>query len=321
MKNATWKDLLQLKDVRNFLTGAVLVASAIVFATASVAYLIHNDFLERKFTVYALYEDGSGMARGAKVLLNGVQVGVVRHVGLTPDARVVLSLELQLKYQRLIRQNSLAYFKRDRNMVSDRVLNIEMVAGDSPILHEGDTLALGEPKDLETTLGSLASLTTQFKGTLTRVDSLLHLVTDTNTTIGAVLVKDDLYRKTVKTVETIDRAASHGDRAVRRLDNVGAAMETGVPRLLTETDSVAKALGRSARSADTMGRLGVHLLRRGDTIADQVQLLTEDGANLVDRGQGMLDNTQKHWLVGRIVGRGAKDSTRKHPKATDSAKR
>lgn len=320
MKSATWKDLLQLKEVRNFLTGAVLVASAIVFATAAVTYLIHNDFLERKYTVYALYEDGSGMARGAKVLLNGVQVGVVQHVGLTHDARVVLTLELQLKYQRLIRRNSLAYFKRDRNMVSDRVLNIELGAGESPLLREGDTLALGEPKDLETTLGSFASLTTQFKGTLTRVDSLLHLVTDTNTTIGAVLVKDDLYRKTVKTVETIDRAAAHGDRAVRRLDNVGASMETSVPRILTEADSLAKVLGRSARSADTMGRLGVHLLRRGDTIADQVELLTDDGANLIDRGQGMLDNTQKHWLVGRIVGRGGKDSAKKQPKVSDSAR-
>lgn len=320
MKNATWKDLVQLKEVRNFLTGAVLVASAVVFATATVTYLVHNDFLERKYTVYALYEDGSGMARGAKVLLNGVQIGVVRQVGLTPEAKVVLSLELQLKYQRLIRRNSSAYFKRDRNMVSDRVLNIEMGAGDSPLLREGDTLALGEPKDLETTLGSLASLTTQFKGTLVRVDSLLHLVTDTNTTIGAVLVKDDLYRKTVKTVETIDRAASHGDRAVRRLDNVGASMESSVPRILTEADSLARVLGRSARSADTMGRLGVHLLRRGDTIADQVQLLADEGASMVERGQGMLDNTQKHWLVGRIVGRGPRDSTEKRPKTTDSAR-
>lgn len=320
MKNATWKDLLQLKEVRNFLTGAVLLASLLVFATAAVTYLVHNDFLERKYTVYALYEDGAGMARGAKVLLNGVQVGTVKDVRLTPDARVVLALDLQWKYQNLIRRNSIAYFKRDRNMVSDRVLNIEMGEGRSPVLGEGDTLELAEPKDIETALGSLASLTDQFRGTLSRVDSLLMLVSDTNTTIGAVLVKDDLYRKTVRTVETIDRAATHGDRAVLRLDRVGSSIEKGVPQLLSQADTLARTLDRSARSADTMGRLGVELFRQGDTIAGRILDLTDEGGQLLDRGNAAMDNAQKHWLVGKVIGRTGRDSSRAAPQKKDSVR-
>lgn len=309
MKNATWKDLMALKEVRNFLTGAVLVASCIVFATATITYLIHNNFLERKYTVYAIFEDGTGMSRGAKVLLNGVQVGSVGGVSLTPDARVVLALDLQLKYQKLIRRHSVAYFKRDRNMVSDRVLNIEKCIPTDPVLREGDTLELAAPQDIETALGSLASLTTQFRFTLTRVDSLLHMVTDTHTTIGAVLVKDDLYRKTLRTVVSIDEVAQHSDRTVERLDRMAKVAETSLPRILANTDSMSVSLNRTAQNVDTMGRLGVNLLRRGDTIADQVEGLTDSGSKLIGRGQGMLDGVQSHWLLGRFVKPPKKPST------------
>lgn len=318
MKSATWKDLLGLKDVRNFLTGAVLLTSLVVFSTASVAYLLHNDFLERKYTVYALFEDATGMSRGAKVLLNGVQIGSVKAVRLTPDARVVLVLDLQFKYQSLIRRNSAAYFKRDRNLVSDRVLNIEQGDPRDPMLQTGDTLVLGPPQDIETALGSLASLTTQFRNTLTRVDSLLRLVTDTHTTIGAVLVKDDLYRRTLRTVESIDRAAIRGDRTIQRVDKLGAVVERGVPRLFEQSDSLASTLQRTASNTDTMSRVGLHLIRRGDTLLDQVQAVTANGGDLIDRGQGMMDAAGKHWLVGKVVG-GAKKPP-PAPACKDSAK-
>jgi hypothetical protein len=319
MKGATWKDLLGLKEVRNFLTGSILVASAVIFATACVAYLFHNEFLERKYTVYALYEDGTGMSRGAKVLLNGVQVGSVQGVHLTSDARVVLALDLQLKYQSLIRRHSVAYFKRDRNMVSDRVLNIEKCDVRDTILAEGDTLRLESPQDIETALGSLANLTTQFRATLTRVDSLLHMVTDTQTTIGAVLVKDDLYRKTLRTVQSIDHAAVKGEQTIARLDHLTGVMSKSVPRLMEQADSLATRLNRTARSADTMGTLGVSLLRRGDTIASQVKVLTGNGEKLLDDGQSMLDATRKHWLVGRVVGGAKKPEEKKPPE--DSTKK
>ncbi len=311
MKTATWKELFGLKEVRNFLTGAVLVASGIIFATATVTYLLHNDFLESKYTVYALFDDGTGMSRGAKVLLNGVQVGTVSGVSLTTDSRVVLALELQLKYQNLIRRHSVAYFKRDRNMVSDRVLNIEKGNQTDPMLRAGDTLSLATPQDIETALGGLATLTTQFRMTLTRVDSLLHMVTDTHTTIGAVLVKDDLYRKTLRTVEAIDRVSQKSEGTIERLDQIGAVAQKTIPHILEQSDSLAASLYRTAQNADTMGSIGVNLLRRSDTITTQVKGLTENGSKLIDRGQGMLDGVENHWLTGRIVKSGKKPSEKK----------
>lgn len=313
MRDVEWKDLLRIREVRHFLTGAVLLASLVVFVAAVAAYLLRNDLFEPKYTVYALFEDGTGMSRGAKVLLNGVQVGTVEAVRLDlSDTKVVLELSLKQRYAALIRRTSAAYFKRDRNVVSDRVLNIEKGDPSAAQLLPGDTLKLGPPQDLETALGSLASLTVQFRLTLTRVDSLLEKVTDTNTTVGAVLVKNDLYRRTMSTVSAFNQAAVHSGRTLDRLDRVGSEMETKVPHILDQTDTLAMGFRRTSVSAESLGVAGLRLVRTTQDLADQAQGIAKRGDVLVNKGNRLMTGIEHSWLLGRYMApdTAAKDSAK-----------
>jgi len=313
MKDVEWKDLLRIREVRHFLTGSVLLASLVVFAATAAAYLLRNDLFEPKYTAYALFEDGTGMSRGAKVLLNGVQVGTVEAVRLDlADTKVVLELSLKNRYAALIRRTSVAYFKRDRNVVSDRVLNIEKGDPAAPELLPGDTLRLGPPQDLETALGSLTNLTVQFRLTLMRVDSLLKLVTDTNTTIGAVLVKDDLYRHTMSTVASFNRAADRSGKTLDRLDRLGSVMEIEVPHILRQTDTLAMGLRRTSVSAESLGVAGLRLVRTTQDLADHAQVVAQRGDVLVGKGNRLMDGIEHSWLLGRFMApdTSAKDSSK-----------
>jgi len=302
MKDVGWRDLLRIREVRHFLTGAVLLASLVVFAAAAAAYLLRNDVFEPQYTAYALFDDGTGMSRGAKVLLNGVQVGTVEDVRLDlTDTRVVFQLSLKQRYAALIRRTSVAYFKRDRNVVSDRVLNIEKGDPSAPQLLPGDTLKLGPPQDLETALGSIANLTVQFRMTLTRVDSLLRLVTDTHTTIGAILVKDDLYRRTMTTVAAFDRAAVRSGKTLDRLDRLGAVAEFEVPRILTETDTMAMGMRRTTVTAESLGVAGLRLVRTTQILADSARKVTQRGDVLVGKGNRLMTGIEHSWLLGRFM--------------------
>lgn len=301
MKDSSWNDLLRIRDVRHFLTGAALIASAVIFATTIAAFLLQNDLFETKYKVYALFDDGTGMSRGAKVLVNGVQVGTVEDVRLSNTAQVVLVLSLKQRYSLLIRCNSKAYYKRDRNMVSDRVLNIEKGDLTSPMLRPGDTLQLEAPQDIETALGSLANLTIQFRQTLTRVDSLLRLTTDTNTTIGALLVKDDLYRRTMATITTFDIAAKRGTRTLEQLDKVSGVMQTEVPRILYQADTIATGLRRTSTTAESLGTAGLKLVHTGQDLADRAQGLALKGDNLVDKGNRLMNGIERSWLLGGFM--------------------
>jgi len=302
MKDVDWKDLIRIREVRHFLTGSVLLASLVVFAAASAAYLLRNDLFEPQYTVYALFDDGTGMSRGAKVLLNGVQVGTVEAVRLDlVDTKVVLELSLKHRYSALIRRTSVAYFKRDRNVVSDRVLNIEKGDPNAPELHPGDTLKLGPPQDLETALGSISNLTVQFRLTLTRVDSLLKMVTDTNTTIGAVLVKDDLYRRTMSTVTAFNKAANRSDKTLDRLDHLGSVLENKVPHILGQADTLAMGLRRTSVSAESLGIAGLRLVRTTQDLADHAQGIAQRGDLLVNKGNRLMTGIEHSWLLGRYM--------------------
>ncbi|MBK9577683.1 MAG: MCE family protein [Fibrobacterota bacterium] len=302
MRHSTWKEILQQREVRNMLTGALLLGSLVVLAGAFVAYALRHELFPDNYTVYAVYEDGTGMSGGAKVLLNGVQVGTVDSVTLSlRDAQVILRLSLKRQYQTLLRRNSVAYFKRDRNMVSDRALNIERGDPSAPLLEDGDTMALGPPQDIETALGSLADLTVQFRQTLLRVDSLLLLVTDTHTTIGAVLVKDDLYRKTLTTVDHFDQAARGSNQVLERVDRIGRVAEATIPRILNESDTLATNLRRSSVYAESLGVSGLELLHSTQELTERTQGLLNGGDTLLGKGNRFMSGVERSWLLGRFM--------------------
>lgn len=315
MNRFSWKEVLQQREVRNMLTGALLLGSLVVLAGAFVAYALRNELFPDNFTVYAVYEDGTGMSGGAKVLLNGVQVGTVDSVSLSlADARVILRLSLKRQYRTLLRRDAVAYFKRDRNMVSDKALNIERGNLSAPLLEDGDTMTLGPPQDIETALGSLADLTVQFRQTLMRVDSLLLLVTDTHTTIGAVLVKDDLYRKTITTVDHFDQAARGSNQVIERVDRLGSVAEATIPRILRESDTLAINLRRSSVYAESLGVSGMELLNTTHDLTLRTQGLLSGGDSLLGKGNRFMNGVERSWLLGRFM----KDPLPK-PKPADSS--
>jgi len=300
-KEVDWKDLLRLGEMRHFLTGSVLLASAVVFFATAAAYMLRNDLFERKYTAYAVFDDGTGMSRGAKVLVNGVQVGTVENVRLSSAAQVILELSLKQRYADLIRRNSVAYFKRDRNMVSDRVLNIEKGDPKSPQMRPGDTLTSGPPQDIETALGSLANLTVQFRATLTRVDSLLKMVTDTHTTIGAVLVKDDLYRQTMATVIAFNRAAGQGTKTLSRIDHLSRVADENVPRILLSADTLGHELRHTVSTADSLGKASLQLVHSTQDLADHAQGIAKESDILVGKGNRLMQGVERSWLLGGFM--------------------
>jgi hypothetical protein len=137
--------------------------------------------------------------------------------------------------------------------------------------------------------------------TLTRVDSLLHLVTDTNTTIGAILVKDDLYRRTMTTVAAFDHAAVRSGKTLDRLDKLGSVAEFEVPRILAETDTMATGLRRTSVTAESLGIAGLRLVRTTQILADSAQKVAERGDVLVGKGNRLMTGIEHSWLLGRFM--------------------
>lgn len=303
-KTSDWRDLLHIRDVRSLLTGFLIVGSFLVFATTTIAFLTSRSFLESHYTLFIRYPDGTGLTQGGKVLLRGVQVGTLERIDFDDRGDVILRLSISSQYRKFILRGAVANVIRDRNLVSDRVVNIVDTLGNSserePLLDK-EWLVSGTVLDVQATLDSLSVLTRNLRNTLAQADTVLRMVTDTTGTLGALLVKKDLYVRTMQTLTMVDQAAVQSGRAISTFDRVGAQLETDLPRILARTDTLALLLNRTAGKADTLVTNGVKLMDRGRTLADEADLMIDDGGLLLDRTNRMVDGLSRSWFLRGYV--------------------
>lgn len=301
-KTTNWRDLLHVRDVRSLLSGLLIVGSIVVFATTAGALLTSKRFLESHYTLHVRYPDGTGLTQGGKVLLRGVQVGTLERIDFDADGSVRLDISISSQYAQFIRKGAVANVIRDRNLVSDRVVNIvDTLQTDRPPLRSGEWLVSGTVMDVQATLDSLAVLTNALRNTLAQADQALRLVTDTSGTLGAILVKKDLYNRTMQTLSMVDDAARHGGKAIETFDRIGTRLDQHVPTILARTDTLALGLTATARKADTLVSRSLRLLDRGDAIADDADVMLDDGGHLLDKSSRMVDGLSRSWFLRGYV--------------------
>jgi len=302
-KTHDWRDLLHIHDIRSLLTGFLMVGSLVIFATTAIAFLTSRSFLESHYTLHIRYPDGTGLTQGGKVLLRGVQVGSLEQIDFDEKGDVILRLSISSQYRKYIQRGAVANVIRDRNLVSDRVINIvdTLPTKDRPPLADGEWLVSGTVMDVQATLDSLSVLTRNLRATLAQADTVLRMVTDTSGTLGALLVKKDLYERTMQTLVMVDQAARQGGQAISTFDRLGTRLETDVPRLLARTDTLAQMLSRTAGRADTLVTSGVLLLDRGRSLADEADVMIDDGGVLLDRTNRMVDGLSRSWFLRGYV--------------------
>lgn len=301
-KTTDWRDLLHVRDVRSLLTGLLIVGSLVILATTAGAFLTSKRFLDSHYKLFVRYPDGTGLTQGGKVLLRGVQVGTLESIDFAPDGSVALGISIASQYRKFICRGAIANVIRDRNLVSDRVINIvDTLHTERPPLQNGEWLVSGTVMDVQATLDSLAVLTNNLRSTLAKADTVLRMVTDTSGSIGALLVKKDLYNQAMSTLSMVDQAALRGGHAIETIDHLGGQLNNDVPKLLAQTDTLARSLNGTARRADTVVTVGLRLLSRGEAMADDADAMVKDGGALLDRTNRMVDGLSRSWFLRSYV--------------------
>src|SRR4051812_43131175 len=179
---------LQLHRHRNLLSGFFVVSALITFLVSLIVLFAKKGVFELEYKICAVFENGIGLRQGADVLFNGVKIGRVQSVNLAgeatarkPAGKVVLDLTIDRKYQDFITRRSVAFALRDKNLVSDRVINIETLAPGGEILKGGDTIAVSDSRDIETVLSGLTKLMGKMDLLINSIDEIVVMSKDPKT--------------------------------------------------------------------------------------------------------------------------------------------
>jgi len=306
LRNINWSELSGL------LVGAALAVIICIGAIMLVLKLEAEGILWKyEYTLYSDLATGQGLGKGTKVQINGVNVGTVKEISLAEQgtaSAVRLELTIDTVYKKWITNKSIVFATRDQNIISERVLNIDISQRGDKILEHGDILKAGTAQDIETVLKTANELIASISALIIVGDSLLKLAMDTSATIGMLLGSRILYDQLDFAVRNINGLLKDVGGVVDDVDGMVKTMSSGVPKAMAFADTL------STNIMGVMGKAGVMMnsldstLRNVSGLVDDLapvvgsvgNLLT-DGSQAINKTDDLVGGVSKFWFIrGKI---------------------
>jgi phospholipid/cholesterol/gamma-HCH transport system substrate-binding protein len=163
---------------RNLVVGLFVAAGLTLFTVGLFLIGNRHQAFARHIEFYAEFKDLSGLTKGAKVQVGGMDAGEVLEIGIpdSPSAKFRVKIRVDDNFHGLIRTDSLATIGTE-GVVGDTFLLVRPGSTNGQAATALSTLPSKEPTEL-------ADLLDQGKGTLTDVDAAVNNANGLLTTVG-----------------------------------------------------------------------------------------------------------------------------------------
>lgn len=247
-----------------------------------VVFLIGDErqVFASKVSFGAIFEDVEGLKTGSSVRMGGVDVGSVEKVGYSEDyrdARLFVRFTVVKSQARRIRADSTAKIE-SKGLLGDKMITIVAGSASQPVILPGGVIATErDPKDLQTALGRVGSITAKAEKIMenleattafladaplhenlkSSVESMSHVLHSADQGPGYVarLLNDRTEADRLSnTVDRLEQAASQLDRSLSSLAGITERVEKG-PGLVHElvySESSAKSVNQIGNAAEEL---------------------------------------------------------------------
>lgn len=275
-----------MKISREIKLGFIITATIFVFVWG-VSYLKGKDIFNRQLTVYAEYDNVSGLVETNPVVVSGVKIGQIDRIYFHPDGSGKIMVRMIIGRQIGIPSNSVARLT-GADFMGFR--EIDIIMGNSPMeIKNGDTLAsLISASITEEVSRQIAPLTTQAGSLLSKIDSVLVAVleifnAETRRNISQSI---ESMQKTLgniqRTTATVDTTFAH---QARRLSVIMANAESISTNLSQNNQAITNVISNLSGLSDTLAALEI-----AQTMQNVNHTIEALAASLdkINRGQGSL---------------------------------
>jgi len=299
-------------ELSGLLVGAVLAIVICVSVFILVAKLQQDGILGKKeYHLYCDLVSGQGLHKGTNVQINGVDIGNVEEISLTENGLVRLKLILNVKYKRWITNKSVLYATRDQNIISERVVNIDISKVGDKVLADEDYLIAGTAQDIETVLKTANELIDRIGQLVVVADTLLKNIVDTNTSIGALLGSRTIYNRLDYATIKLNNLLGNADGAVARVDNVFKTIDKGIPKASVFADTITTSFTGLVDNLNNLTDRASIIITSLDTALHNVNNmvvnlnnvmgttgnLITDGSQTLNRADDFMGGVSKFWFL------------------------
>lgn len=213
------------KNKRAVIVGIVLALGLGIFMVGVFTLGGQKKAFISTITLKAVFKDVNGLQKGNNIWFSGVKVGTIRSVNFDPDARVIVSMNVQESVQQFIHTNAHAKVSSD-GLIGNRIIVIYGGSGAAPAVSSGDTLSV---ETLSTTDGMLDTLQ-QNNRNLLAITSNFKTLSDNIATgkgsAGRFLTQDDMANTLQAALNSLNQATQHANVLSANLAAFSAKLHT-----------------------------------------------------------------------------------------------
>lgn len=279
---------------RNLTVGLFILAGLALFTAGLFMIGSRHEAFERHLVLYSEFSNLSGIAKGSKVRVAGMDAGRVLQIEVPDSVSSKFRVQIQIddRLHPIIRKDSVVIIDTE-GIVGNTYLSINPGTASAPAVSSGDTLpskgaielsdllnkAVTTVNDFDSTIqnvnGQLASLSNglnntlaQAQGTLTNVNDVVLDLKNGKGTAGMLLTDANVAEQVRRTIGHTEQATTNLQTTSQRLDSVLADVQSrDFPAKVDQTLSTVN---------ETVSRL--------DATAGQVKQLVADISQPDERG-------------------------------------
>ena len=169
IKQINWMEISGLL-VGVFFTVAVTVFGLVLYTKLFTSGMIGVE----EYTLHSTFEKALGLRPGTRVQINGVDVGQISDMEIEGDG-VHMDFVIRKQFQSWITDSAQVYAIRDQNLISARVVTIDVKKGKGRILDDGDYIPPGKAQDIETVLETTNELLGRVNALINAADTLVAM--------------------------------------------------------------------------------------------------------------------------------------------------
>ena len=225
-------------EISGLLVGVFFTVAVTVFGLVLYTKLFTSGMIGvEEYTLHSTFEKALGLRPGTRVQINGVDVGQISDMEIEGDG-VHMDFVIRKQFQSWITDSAQVYAIRDQNLISARVVTIDVKKGKGRILDDGDYIPPGKAQDIETVLETTNELLGRVNALINAADTLVAMAMDTGTTVGALFGSRALYDNLNTQLNRLNDITLAGKSALYKASFLLDTLQTNVPSPMHRVDGL-----------------------------------------------------------------------------------
>jgi phospholipid/cholesterol/gamma-HCH transport system substrate-binding protein len=285
-----------MKSSNNVVVGVFVASCLILFAIGLFLIGNSNQLFTKSFSVYAEFSKITGLVKGGKVRVAGMDAGTITHIDVpsAPQAKFRIHLRIAEQLHPIIRADSVATIQTD-GLLGNKYLQIEAGSSGEPLAVADSTIRSTEPFEWDDLMEEISSAVKQVNGVLAGVKEQLaatlsqieratasanHMIREATPQVKGILSSANVIAANLR--EVID-GVQQGEGAIGALFK-DQEMQASVRRSVDKTEQVVDKIHQTIAGVNKV----VDKVEASD-IVPEVQRTLKNLEQITQRVKGAVD--------------------------------